>query len=99
MRETSHERLRDLLGAHAMGALEESEAREVGDHVSVCFPCREELRRLREAVGLLISSAEDPPAVVWQRIWTRIRRRPRLPRRRSFSELVDHDERDEGPEG
>lgn len=38
-----HDRLRDLLPAHALGALDPEERREVEEHLAGCAECREEL--------------------------------------------------------
>lgn len=39
----SHEEIRSLLGAYAVGAVDESEAHPVQEHVAVCAECRAEL--------------------------------------------------------
>lgn len=61
--DTPHE-IEDLLGAHALGALSEPEARKVEAHLRVCQACAARLAEYeRVAAGLLhLSPSVDPPA-------------------------------------
>lgn len=64
MNETDHDRWRDDLAAHALGALGPGEAAEVERHLAGCEECRAELDELRPVVGLLPESVprvELPP--------------------------------------
>ncbi len=55
-----HERLRDLLPAHALGALDPEERHEVETHLAECAECRE---RLAEWGATAEALAESPPPV------------------------------------
>ncbi len=59
--DTTHETLKDLLPAYAIGALDEAEARPVADHLGECPACEQELAALRETLATLAFSA---PAAV-----------------------------------
>lgn len=90
----------ELLGAHALGALEPDEARAVQAHLATCAACREQHAELAAIPGLLAltsldgeaPAAADAPAGLEQRIIAAARdaRRARrsglrLPARRSWS--------------
>jgi anti-sigma factor RsiW len=68
----SHDELRGLLAAYALGSVEDDEARVVSAHLAECAECRRELRRLQDTV-LRLTSEEAPSPTVWQRILRRIR--------------------------
>ncbi len=70
----SHEQAQELLGAQAVGALDEEERRRVDDHLLGCDECRRTLRRLQRAATALGGSPEAPPPHVWERIKERLRR-------------------------
>jgi len=53
----------DLLGAHALGALDPDEAQTVEDHLAGCAACREEHARLSALPGLLDLVAAEPVVV------------------------------------
>ncbi len=57
------DRLQDEIAAYSLGALDESETRELEHHLDSCESCRERLRWLRPAVDLLPASVEQlaPP--------------------------------------
>lgn len=52
----------DLLGAHALGALEPDEARSVAAHLASCAACRTEHARLAGIPALLDLASSAPPA-------------------------------------
>ncbi len=54
---------KDLLGAHALGALDTDDARTVEDHLAGCATCREEHARLAALPGLLDLVAGEPAVV------------------------------------
>ncbi|GAA4930175.1 putative zinc finger protein [Actinomycetospora succinea] len=56
----AHERLRELLGAHAIGRLDGAERAEVEAHLAGCPPCRAELAALAPLAGPL--GRVDPDA-------------------------------------
>lgn len=59
-----HEEYKDLLALEAAGAVDPSEARSLGAHLSSCAECRAELEELREAAAALaytVAPAEPPP--------------------------------------
>jgi hypothetical protein len=56
-----HERLREQLGAHALGALDDEERAEVDAHLRTCASCRAELAELVPLAGPL--RHVDPDAV------------------------------------
>lgn len=53
----SHEEEKEMLAAHALGALDMDEARRVEEHLSSCAECRAELEEWRETAGALAYSA------------------------------------------
>lgn len=71
----SHDELRALLAAYALGALGDDESRTLFAHLADCAECRQELRAFQETVLRLVSSLE-PPMTVWDRIVRRIRESP-----------------------
>lgn len=70
----THEELRDLLPAFALGALDENERREVADHVSDCAECTAELTALERVVdGIGLDAAPvTPPPSLRNRVLSRI---------------------------
>ena len=74
--EVGHDRLRNMLGAYALGTLTGHECQRVDSHLSRCSPCREELPQLVQAAGALLSGRDaDPPAELWESIRSRLHRR------------------------
>jgi anti-sigma-K factor RskA len=64
--ETDHERWRDDLAAHLLGAQEPGESADLERHVAGCEECRAELRRLEPAIQALseaVERVEPPPAL------------------------------------
>lgn len=53
MTSADHRRLTTALGAYLLGALDESERREVSDHLAGCLTCRDELAGLAGLPGRL----------------------------------------------
>ena len=54
-----HGAYQDLLGAYALGAVTEDEARAVAAHVATCAACGTELAQLRAAAQALPLALED----------------------------------------
>ncbi len=71
----AHDQRRTTLGAYALGALDEAECEQVDVHLRQCGPCREELGELLVAADALTVDEQEPPAEVWERIRSRLRRR------------------------
>ncbi|HEX2359340.1 MAG TPA: anti-sigma factor [Solirubrobacterales bacterium] len=61
---------REDLTAHALGALDSAEEREVAAHCAECASCERELRSLAPAVGVLAESVEqrEPPQGLRERL-------------------------------
>jgi hypothetical protein len=80
---TEHERVSDLLEAHALGALESAEAARVERHVRGCAECR---RRLRDAeaaaAGLAAALEAASPIRLHPSLKERVMSRIDVPRRR-----------------
>jgi hypothetical protein len=64
----THDALADLLGVHAVDALDPDEAALVDAHVATCPRCRGELSELREAASMLAFSGAPAPDGAWERI-------------------------------
>lgn len=62
-----HLKVRDLLGAYVLEAVEEDECWDVEDHLQHCHVCRKELAELRDAVSLMPERPE-PSDTLWKRI-------------------------------
>jgi predicted anti-sigma-YlaC factor YlaD len=67
-----HERLRELVGAHALRSLPPDEAREVVEHLQVCAECRDLLAELVTVAGELALAA--PPVPPPGQLLSRLRR-------------------------
>jgi len=65
----------DEVAAYALGALEPPEAAELEAHLEGCERCRQELRWLAPAVGVLPEGIEriEPPRRVRERVMTEVR--------------------------
>jgi anti-sigma-K factor RskA len=79
----THEELRDALGAHALGQLDDDLRREVDDHLGTCDTCRMQLDELRPVVEALRRLDRDvggtagaPPADLDERVRQALSRRP-----------------------
>jgi hypothetical protein len=64
----THEDFAELLGVHAVDALDADEAALVDAHVATCPRCRAELSELREAASMLAFSGAPAPDGAWERI-------------------------------
>lgn len=65
-RTPTHESLRELLGAYALGAVSDDERQRVAAHLATCAECRAELGALRIAVDALplsLDALTPPPAL------------------------------------
>ena len=71
----SHDELRDLIAAVALGAADEHEVREVEAHARGCESCARDLHELRSAAGVLALAPEEvePPAGLRERVMERVR--------------------------
>lgn len=65
--EQDHLEMQELLGAHALGAVDEAQQQEINAHLQHCEACRKELIDLRDGVDLLPDRPEPSPEV-WDRI-------------------------------
>ncbi len=63
----SQRQARALLGAYALGAVDQAEREQVEAHLAGCAACRQELARLQEAADML-PPASRPPEELWKRI-------------------------------
>lgn len=73
--DAGHDRHRTMLGAYALGALDEAERGQVAAHLRQCEACRTELARLVVAAEALKAGNEKAPVELWERIFARLRRR------------------------
>jgi hypothetical protein len=64
--------VQELLAAHVLGALGESEAALVGDHLGSCEACQAAEARARMAVLMIEAPAVAPPPKVWAGIQAKI---------------------------
>jgi anti-sigma factor RsiW len=64
----THDELQSLLGAYALDAVEDDEARAVERHLRECPRCRAEVANHRETAALMASVGAEAPAGVWDRI-------------------------------
>jgi hypothetical protein len=74
----NHDEIRASLEAYSLGALDDPELSEVGDHVATCETCRDELERYEQvtaslAPALAEASPVPPSDVAAQRIRRKIR--------------------------
>jgi len=72
MSDLTHQQIMELLGAYAMDAVSEDEARAVEEHVAGCPRCRAEIDEYRQTTGLLANSGGDAPSHLWDRIAARL---------------------------
>ncbi|MEJ2885433.1 zf-HC2 domain-containing protein [Actinomycetospora aeridis] len=56
---SDHDRLRELLGAHALGGLDDAERAEIEAHLEGCAACRAELAEIAPLAGPLASVDPD----------------------------------------
>lgn len=64
----NHEQIRELLGAYAVDAVEETERRAVELHLDTCDACVAEVGRHLEAASFLASDPTSAPSELWERI-------------------------------
>lgn len=66
----THDELRDLLAAYALGALDPEDERAVEAHLATCADCRRDVAALRDAAASLATGvpAVEPPAALKTRI-------------------------------
>src|ERR1044072_6185151 len=74
-----HSEYQELLAAHALDALDASEARAVRVHLESCADCRREFDELRDASALLAHAAE--PAAPSDDVRRRLMRKIQSPTR------------------
>ena len=70
----NHNHVSSLLGAHAVGALDDAEYELVTVHLAHCALCPREVARLQDSVERL-PPAPDVPEELWQRIVDEVKRR------------------------
>lgn len=62
----SHEEEKEMLAAHALGALDQEEARRVEEHLATCAECRAEMEEWRDtssALAYTVAAAEPSPGL------------------------------------
>ncbi len=64
----THSEIESLLGAYALDAVEEHEARAVEEHLATCPRCRAEVATHREVAAMLGNSGSEAPEGLWRRI-------------------------------
>ena len=72
MRTVHHDDIRELLGVHAVNALDPDERALVDDHLVHCDECRAEVDRHREVAALLAVAAEPIAEAAPESVWSRI---------------------------
>jgi anti-sigma-K factor RskA len=74
--------LHTLSGAYAIDALSPEDALRFEKHLDACAACRDEVRELQEAAGLMAASeAQAPPPELKARVLAAASRQPQLPPR------------------
>lgn len=68
----SHAEAEELLGVHALDALEPGTADELEAHLAECATCRAELREHRAAAAAMAPAWLPPPPELWARIQAHI---------------------------
>lgn len=68
----THDQASELLAAHALDALDDSERAALEAHVAGCPRCQAELDSLRGVAGALGNLVESPPDSVWRSISSRL---------------------------
>lgn len=74
-RRECQERYQDDLAAYALSALDDSEARQLEEHLADCETCNERLRWLQPAVDLIPATVRqlDPPPALRERVMAAVR--------------------------
>lgn len=67
-----HDEIRELLGAHALDAVNDDEAGTVRRHLIVCEDCAAEVAEHHEIAAMLANTGGDAPAHLWDRIEARL---------------------------
>jgi anti-sigma-K factor RskA len=77
----THEEYKEMTAAHALGALDEAEARELEAHLKTCAECRAESRQWEETAAALVYAVPpvEPSAEVRSRIFASVRNEGRAP--------------------
>jgi anti-sigma-K factor RskA len=85
----SHEEEKEMLAAHALGALDADEARMVEEHLAVCAECRAEMEEWRETAGALAysASAAEPSPELRARILKSVRTQNGQPEAKPTGEI------------
>ena len=68
----THEQAQELLGAHALNAVDGEERTALEHHVSECVRCASELDALREVAGAMGNVGEAASQELWRRISTHL---------------------------
>ena len=68
----THEEAQELLGAHALNAVDGEERTALEHHVQECVRCASELDALREVAGAMGNVGEPASPELWQRISTHL---------------------------
>jgi Anti-sigma-K factor rskA/Putative zinc-finger len=76
---STHDELRELLGAYALDAVDEREAAEVRAHLATCTACAAEVDEHHEITAMLANSGGDAPAHLWERIEAQLGTSTRAP--------------------
>ena len=63
----THHEVEELLGAYALDAVDDDEARQVEEHIAGCPRCGAEVAAHREAAAVLAGGGAAPPGL-WERI-------------------------------
>jgi Anti-sigma-K factor rskA/Putative zinc-finger len=72
MREPSHQEIQELLGAHALDAVDPETATMIEHHLERCVRCSVEVARHHEVAGLLANSGGASPPELWRGIAARL---------------------------
>jgi anti-sigma-K factor RskA len=64
----THDEFEALLGAYALDAVDEGEARAIEEHLAICPRCRAELAAHRNVAGMLGNGGAEAPVGLWERI-------------------------------
>ena len=65
---STHDEIRELLGAFALDAVDEQEAAEIRGHLATCTTCATEVDEHHEMTAMLANTGGDAPAHLWARI-------------------------------
>jgi anti-sigma-K factor RskA len=68
----THDEASDLLGAHALDAVDGDERTALEEHLESCPRCRSELDSLRDVAAAMGNSVESPPEGLWSQIVVRL---------------------------